>query len=70
MMPVLQSAINPAWNGDEGLVSGFFERIRAEVRRDEMADKARVEGVAGKADTTGGEQLRLQIPPCCIGPQA
>ena len=56
-MPMLESYIDPAWNGDESFVAGLFERACTEVRRHKVTNEARIEGVAGKADTAGGEQL-------------
>ena len=69
-MPMLESNIDPAWNGEESLAAGLFERARTEVRRHKVTNQARVKGVAGQADTTGSEQLGPLLRLASMGAQS
>jgi hypothetical protein len=54
---MLEPDVHPIRYRDESLISRFFERACTEVRRYEVTDQARVEGVSCEPHTAGGEQL-------------
>src|ERR1700733_7269574 len=54
-MPVLKPHIDPVRHRDQSLITGFLERAGPEVRRYQVPDQPRVEGISSEANAAGGE---------------